>query len=79
MLYPKPVLAKYLSGSPVLVRRVWERLTMITGETLVGEGRIYGGGLHKLEPKELANVPAEGILELIPAAHRAKQPGLFEV
>jgi len=78
LLYPKPLFAELLSGSPDLLRKVWERLTLITGETLVGEGRIYGGGLHKMEPKELANVPAEGILDLIPSARRSKQPTLFD-
>ena len=78
LLYPKPVLAQHLAKSPELLRKIWERLTLITGETLVGEGRVYGGGLHKLEPKELANVPAEGILDLVPDARRSKQPSLLD-
>lgn len=78
LLYPKPVLAEQLSEHPDLLRKVWERLTQITTETLVGEGRIYGGGLHKLEPKELSNVPADDILDLTPAARAPRQAELFE-
>jgi len=33
---------------------------------LLAEGRVYGGGLHKLEPKELSNLSASVILETIP-------------
>jgi adenine-specific DNA-methyltransferase len=79
LLYPKPVLSDLLAKSPGLLREVWHRLTQITGETLVGEGRIYGGGLHKMEPKELANVPAERLLEILPAYFRKpKQASLFD-
>ena len=34
-------------------------------ETLLGEDRVYGGGLHKLEPKELANLPVGSLLDLL--------------
>src|SRR5438093_1778723 len=66
MLYPKPILAASLSDNPELYRAVWKALSSITAEMLMGEGRIYGGGLHKLEPKELANVPADAVLKVLP-------------
>jgi len=66
MLYPKPVLAAWLSRDPELYRAVWKALSSITAETLKAEGRVYGGGLHKLEPKELANVSADFILNSLP-------------
>jgi adenine-specific DNA-methyltransferase len=33
---------------------------------LLSEGKVYGGGMFKLEPKELANVDATAIAALIP-------------
>jgi adenine-specific DNA-methyltransferase len=66
MLYPKPLLEAVLRKNPQRIRDIWQTLTEITPETLLGEGRVYGGGLHKLEPKELGNAPADRILEIIP-------------
>jgi hypothetical protein len=66
MLYPKPVLATVLNDDPELHRAIWKALASITAEMLMGEGRVYGGGLHKLEPKELANVPADAVLRVLP-------------
>lgn len=41
-------------------------LNLISDEALMGEGRVYGGGLHKLEPRELGNAIAQKILEILP-------------
>lgn len=66
MLYPKKPIAGALKDNPGLKRRIWERLNEISPQTMLGEGRVYGGGLHKLEPKELGNVPAAAIADLLP-------------
>jgi adenine-specific DNA-methyltransferase len=67
LLYPKPGLSGALEADPSLARRVWEVLCAIPPEDLLGEGRVYGGGLHKLEPNELANVPARAVQALLHA------------
>ena len=66
LLYPKPHVARALEANPGLKRQVWQALNRCGDGALLDEGRVYGGGLHKLEPKELANVPAEQLLELLP-------------
>lgn len=77
-LYPKPFLAKALAENPGLDREIWKVLNRITPDELLGEGRVYGGGLHKLEPKELANVPVPEIATLVPEGRkRPYQAELF--
>ncbi len=66
LLYPKPSLAKFLKDSPESLKSIWEGLGQISVASLLSEGRVYGGGLHKLEPKELANANADGLLESLP-------------
>ena len=66
ILYPKEPLRRALTDSPSLKRRVWTVLNNIRPLALIDEGRVYGGGLYKLEPRELANVPAAGGVELLP-------------
>ena len=56
MLYPTAILKARLKHKPELLRSIWQKLSQISIEELTGEGRVYGGGLHKLEPKELGNV-----------------------
>lgn len=64
-MYPTPRLARALEREPNSIHSVWEALNRITPDQLLGEGRVYGGGLHKLEPKELANVPVPEIEALV--------------
>jgi hypothetical protein len=79
-LYPTLLMARELARDPALLRRVWYALNQLSPEVLLGEGRVYGGGLHKLEPRELGNVPADFLVKLFPNAgipSRANQLGLF--
>ena len=58
MLYPKSSFARQFKDKTVLTE-VWRSLNEIPPETLVSSGRTYGGGLHKLEPHELLQIPAK--------------------
>ncbi len=74
-MYPTPLLQRALKRDPGLMRRVWEALNELTPEMLLSEGRVYGGGLHKLEPKELANVPVPQLRDLLPSIERPSFQG----
>lgn len=76
LLYPKPHLQRVLEADRAACRKVWKALSSIGAAMLLSEGRVYGGGLHKLEPKELANVSAEPILELFSELARPVQKRL---
>jgi hypothetical protein len=65
VLYPKPKLARSLHDNPALARNIWEILNRISIQAILAEGRVYGGGLYKIEPKELGKVPADELAELL--------------
>jgi len=67
MLYPKALLASMINEKPDLYQLVWRALSSITPETLMEVGRVYGGGLYKLEPRELGKVPARIVLDVLNA------------
>jgi hypothetical protein len=56
-LYPKPFLKKLLDEVPGRTESLHQMLNRLTPKNLIQNGRTYGGGLHKLEPKELAGMP----------------------
>ena len=81
MLYPKKGLDKAIAESPQLKRQVWEFLNGIDSKDMLNEGRVYGGGLHKLEPKELGRVPATVLAQLLSESEwqaDKKQLNLFD-
>lgn len=78
-MYPTGRLEHAIKEDKTLLRRVWVALNALKPEELLSEGRVYGGGLHKLEPKELANVDATAISKLLPCANSLsrKQMDIF--
>ncbi|HUE69280.1 MAG TPA: N-6 DNA methylase [Pirellulaceae bacterium] len=81
MLYPKSSLGAMLHEHPERLVEVHEILGRITGHELRGEGRVYGGGLYKIEPGELGRVHAAAFVERWPELavpnYSRSQLGLF--
>ena len=65
LMYPHPAAASALRDEPALVQEVWQALRNIPPDDLLAEGRMYGGGLHKIEPRELGNVAAPELAKLL--------------
>lgn len=66
MLYPQARLAAMLQQYPDRAEAVHTLLTKVTGHELRGEGRVYGGGLNKIEPSELARISASSFVHCWP-------------
>ncbi|MHB1425072.1 MAG: Eco57I restriction-modification methylase domain-containing protein [Gemmataceae bacterium] len=82
LLYPKGVLQEVTTRDPNLHAAVFAALQSLDTGIITDHGRVYGGGLYKLEPKELANIPAGFLVERLGLACPRKafrQRDLFEV
>ena len=66
MIYPKGLLKEMLKSDPSMYSKVYDVLSNISEDHFVSEGREYGGGLKKIEPKELGKVSAETLLKFLP-------------
>lgn len=58
MLYPRNAMSLMLDRHPERAADVHRLLSQITGHQLRGGGRVYGGGLNKIEPSELSRISA---------------------
>jgi adenine-specific DNA-methyltransferase len=70
MLYPRGELARLLTEDQEAGAVVLALLEQVTGHELRGEGRVYGGGLHKIEPRELARIAASAFIKRWPELRR---------
>jgi predicted RNA methylase len=79
MLYPKSALAQMLCEHPDRAAEVFTLLGQVTGHELRGEGRVYGGGLNKIEPSELGRISAAALVSRWPDLEkgRPRQRELF--
>lgn len=79
MLTPIGGLADMLAKHPDRAGLVHEWLGQITGSELRGEGRVYGGGLNKIEPSELKRISTRSLVERWPEIMRQpdRQMNLF--
>ena len=73
LLYPKDFVARQVLKN---AERVFSALQAIRPERFLSEGRVYGGGLHKMEPAELMRLPADEIAEVLDLDWR-RQASLF--
>jgi adenine-specific DNA-methyltransferase len=64
MLYPKPILGSRFTGNATALRPLLHALNRIDRETLLTHSHVYGGGMHKMEPGELASIPADALAKL---------------
>ncbi len=71
-LYPKPLLQRLIEQDFTIAESIWELLNSIELNLFIQNGRVYGGGLHKLEPKELQSIPIPEIGSIEPGLHIVK-------
>jgi len=76
--YPTPLLNEVFQRKSGLDIEILNQLNSISSEVLIDEGRVYGGGMYKLEPKEMARIDADSLLTQLGIENLiAKQELLF--
>jgi adenine-specific DNA-methyltransferase len=77
LLYAKGPLQAALRADPELFRPVFAALQDIDTGAFIREGRVYGGALYKMEPRELGRLSGEPVLMAIGGCKQARQGVLF--
>jgi hypothetical protein len=74
MLYPKPILGSRFTGNAKALRPLLQAMNRIDREILLRHSHVYGGGMHKMEPGELASIPANAIAKLAGLPAKTAKP-----
>ena len=77
LLFPKGPLQAVLCADLQLFPAVFQALRQIDADAFIREGRVYGGGLYKMEPKELGRLAAEPVVEAMGGWQPVQQGMLF--
>lgn len=62
---PQNDVLNVLEQSPDIINEIWGALSDITASDFECESRIYGGGLKKIEPRELSLVRCSQLAKLL--------------
>jgi hypothetical protein len=65
LLYPRGALRAAIKRNPALQADIFAALEGFPMKDVATGGRVYGGGLYKLEPNELANLPADWLADVL--------------
>ena len=73
MIYPTGVAAQALDSGHITLEELFDALLTIDDQSFINGGRVYGGGLRKIEPKELGTIDASNIANLLPNYQKKRQ------
>jgi hypothetical protein len=73
MLYPKARLQQAIDSDSDFAAQIVNSLNVIPASRLTGEGRVYGGAMFKLEPRELGNLPVPELEKLLVEVPESRQ------
>jgi hypothetical protein len=76
LLYPKESVARILNARPLLWENIFKALKSIHPEEFFSEGRVYGGGLYKIEPAELMRLSVDELAKIL-GVHTSEQLVMF--
>jgi len=78
LMYPRAALKRVLEEDPRQYAVVFSMLRELDTHRFIAAGRVYGGGLYKMEPLELGRLSAQPLLDAIASLESGRQLALFD-